>query len=882
TNYTGTAKAKFLIKGTSLDNAVVTVDGVAVSGTELTGTYVYAGGAAIKPVVSTVKIGESTTLNPSTDYDVTYENNKLATANAANTNGKAKIVITGKGDYLNNTKVIEFTIAQKDLATAGTEVVVNGVNASYEFKNAAWKPSVTNVQYTVGETTYTLDKKSGSSDTEYDYDVTYGSNNTNVTTESTKGAVNIVAKAGGNYTGTKVVNFEITSKSIAEFYFDGTINAAQEYKGAKIEPATANNVKWTSSGAKLTENTDYTVVYGDATHDNKTVSASANDADKTGKITITGKGNYTGTKILLFQITKKALTIKAKNCEKTIGTADPTFELEYTGLVGEDILAGTTATPAAGVISGVTVSRTDGEDAGVKTLTVNTDAATGTAVTNYTLTADNNGTLTIKASTTPLVLKVKNPTAQTYGSVTFDIASMNGTGDAAAINLAKAGNLDVVSGWIGSNATPTAADLDAALNLSAVTFKYEDTEISGNPTNAGTYNIVTTGTATSNSYTNVQIQGGSFTIKPFTVVVAAQAPTAVNFVDGKTEYTTPTAEQIAAAGFDDANTWVKLYNTEEYTSETTPLTTTDMPQVSNAAEFWKKDFIKSIDWVYDGDHATLGDGGKIVITLNDEFISTNANANTNYTVKAVDAKVTFQGVLASYTFSATDAENTSKLTELANVTSTVKISGRSLKKGEWNAIVLPFDIKPLDFCKAIDGYAVFDVLENSGEKMNFKITINQIDAYTPFLVKTDKDVTSGDVSFTNAKIQAVNNENLVQQNDKWKFIGTVDYKEYQAPIWYTYVDANKPGKLLIDVWTDAHNMPGFYAYITSVSGQVEAEAPQIFVEEPDGTTTAISYISRDGVAVKAEGWYTINGVKLEGAPTQKGVYIQNGKKVILK
>jgi hypothetical protein len=35
-------------------------------------------------------------------------------------------------------------------------------------------------------------------------------------------------------------------------------------------------------------------------------------------------------------------------------------------------------------------------------------------------------------------------------------------------------------------------------------------------------------------------------------------------------------------------------------------------------------------------------------------------------------------------------------------------------------------------------------------------------------------------------------------------------------------------------------------------------------------------------AYNAEGWYTVNGIKLQSAPTEKGVYINNGKKVVVK
>ena len=49
-------------------------------------------------------------------------------------------------------------------------------------------------------------------------------------------------------------------------------------------------------------------------------------------------------------------------------------------------------------------------------------------------------------------------------------------------------------------------------------------------------------------------------------------------------------------------------------------------------------------------------------------------------------------------------------------------------------------------------------------------------------------------------------------------------------------------------------------------------------------TTTIKAIdfAKENAAVSAEGWYTINGVKLVGAPTEKGVYIKDGKKVVIK
>jgi len=44
--------------------------------------------------------------------------------------------------------------------------------------------------------------------------------------------------------------------------------------------------------------------------------------------------------------------------------------------------------------------------------------------------------------------------------------------------------------------------------------------------------------------------------------------------------------------------------------------------------------------------------------------------------------------------------------------------------------------------------------------------------------------------------------------------------------------------------------------------------------------TAINFVRND--ALPTHGWYTLEGIKLEGAPKQRGVYIYNGKKHIIR
>ena len=100
-------------------------------------------------------------------------------------------------------------------------------------------------------------------------------------------------------------------------------------------------------GKVLTENTDYVVSYN--TNNFKDV--------KTIIVTITGQGNYEGTKEKKYEITKRPVTIIAEDASKVYGTADPTFKnASMSGHVDGELTD-----------LGLTVSRSDaGTEAGEK------------------------------------------------------------------------------------------------------------------------------------------------------------------------------------------------------------------------------------------------------------------------------------------------------------------------------------------------------------------------------------------------------------------------------------------------------------------------------------------------------------------------------------
>ena len=51
----------------------------------------------------------------------------------------------------------------------------------------------------------------------------------------------------------------------------------------------------------------------------------------------------------------------------------------------------------------------------------------------------------------------------------------------------------------------------------------------------------------------------------------------------------------------------------------------------------------------------------------------------------------------------------------------------------------------------------------------------------------------------------------------------------------------------------------------------------------DGETTGIVSVNGSGFTVNgSDAWYSLDGRKLDGKPTRAGVYVNNGKKVVIK
>ena len=126
----------------------------------------------------------------------------------------------------------------------------------------------------------------------------------------------------------------------------------------------------TVKGTVLTAD-DYDITY----HDNRNAG--------TAKITVVGKGAYTGTALGTYQILPRPLTVSADNVSKSYGYEDPELTYQVSGLVSGDVIK-------------ADLKRQDGENPGRYTIQVGAEAGS-----NYQVTCQN-GTFTIRDGGLPL------------------------------------------------------------------------------------------------------------------------------------------------------------------------------------------------------------------------------------------------------------------------------------------------------------------------------------------------------------------------------------------------------------------------------------------------------------------------------------------------
>ena len=266
-------------------------------------------------------------------------------------------------------------------------------------------------------------------------------------------------------------------------------------------------------------------------------------------------------------------------------------------------------------------------------------------------------------------------------------------------------------------------------------------------------------------------------------------------------------------------------------------------------------------------------------TIEAVALTATGKKGNNYTITMDTPKGVATISATALTLDRTDTELADKIETADGTTPTVLFGSRALEAEKWNSFILPFEIKVAQLSQAF-GYAIvnlFDEANSTATDVRFKLHMGTIPANTPFLMKTADAINTKAVSITGVTIVDPEAPSVTVGSGDVKFIGIYEKTAMAANNTFPVNSGNDA-----ESWKKGAagvNLNPLAAYIETPAS---AGAPTIYVEDIDGSVTAISTINAEGVAVEKDGWYTVNGMKLESAPTQKGVYIRNGKKFVVK
>ena len=241
-----------------------------------------------------------------------------------------------------------------------------------------------------------------------------------------------------------------------------------------------------------------------------------------------------------------------------------------------------------------------------------------------------------------------------------------------------------------------------------------------------------------------------------------------------------------------------------------------------------------------------------------------------------------------------DNGDNSALIDVANgKAAQVTLSGRTLyKDGAWNTLTLPFNVDiTADGCP-LAGADARELVSAEYDGTTLTLTFTQEDnpvtslvAGTPYIIKWAESATNiFEPVFTGVTIDnTVNNKTFDLGGEKSiTFTGTYDLLSFDAE-----------DKSILFLSSSSEDKRDFlYWPIQGASiGAQRAYFKLIGFPETDGVRFMLNFGNGgevEGIAsAKVSGdardsWYTVDGVKLNGAPKRKGLYIHNGVKVVIK
>ena len=300
---------------------------------------------------------------------------------------------------------------------------------------------------------------------------------------------------------------------------------------------------------------------------------------------------------------------------------------------------------------------------------------------------------------------------------------------------------------------------------------------------------------------------------------------------------------------------------------------------------------------------TFGDDERMQISA--KSISATANepgsvmysAEVNYTdAEGRNFIFTDEHTILSYLEVELDEEdNTTTLVDNDGGIVAATLTGRTLyKDGKWNTLCLPFDVA-VGEGSPLEGATLKEFTDASFDKSTGTLTLTFADATSikagqAYLIKWDGGSNLGpsDLVFTGVNLAKDLCDDEITADDNGTttvtFMGTYKKISFGADD-RTVLYLGADNKLYFPKSGATIGAQRAYFKLSGITAGDLLSNARAFVLDfggDDGETTGIMNVQCSMFNVQSDNWYSLNGQKFAGKPAQKGVYINNGKKFVIK
>lgn len=280
-------------------------------------------------------------------------------------------------------------------------------------------------------------------------------------------------------------------------------------------------------------------------------------------------------------------------------------------------------------------------------------------------------------------------------------------------------------------------------------------------------------------------------------------------------------------------------------------------------------------------------------TLNGTATTGNKDAYT-LTMASADAVINVTGTGNSVTL--TEANPIAPLTAMSGKQTKVRFTRSGLTAGKYSTICLPYDFTVPSGCT----FYKFDGVKQEGDDWVADIsTTTGGTANTPYIFTT---ATAASVTFSNDLVTAAASYDDASANTSvtdWTLQGTYSQITLPNASEYDYGFAAGDGST-VAIGTFVHLVSGasaapFRAYLkytgtdtnwakARTRSGADALPSRIIVRivGSSGGATAIGTLDTQTGEISTGDWYSLDGRRLQGKPSTKGIFIHNGRKEVLK